>query len=154
MKSTILSLLLVSFCLSLPAASQFCIESACPAYVDLIYSCNSSSAGNVETFESCICKNASQYQTEAETCYKCVQTGGNQTFINAVGELLNLCAAAPLTPTATPTSVQTINIIGTSTSASTSNSPIATSSGSKLEREFWSYSLSIWGIVWGLRELW
>lgn len=150
MKSIKISLFLISVCLYLPAKSQYCIGTQCLAWTEIVESCNSSSGGNVVKFESCLCRNTTQYQADAETCYECIQTGGNQSFINDLGELLNICAT---TSAATPTAVQTITILGTVTPTTTSASG-TTSTCLHRAKGLWSYGLLFFVVVWVLMELW
>lgn len=152
MESITISLFLISVCLYLPAKSQYCIGTQCLAWTEIVESCNSTSEGNAVKFESCLCRNTTQYQADVETCYECIQTGGNQSFINDLGELLNICATTATSAT-TPTAAQTITILGTVTPTTTSASGTTSTCphGSKL---WGGYGLLFFVVVWVLMELW
>src|SRR5437762_5026805 len=97
------------------AKAQDCILTDCDAYLAISNSCNTTSGLE---YANCIC-NHSDFGSVVQTCYACVQTLGNQTLTNLLGEVLNMCVSKHDTVTTTPTNIETLTIVGVTTPPAT-----------------------------------
>jgi hypothetical protein len=98
-------------------------------------------------YTKCIC-NHSDFGSAVQICYACIQTLGNETLTNLLGEDLNLCVSKETTITTTPTNIETLTIIGVTTppvtatrspTGAVSTAIVSKSDGSSLKAIFWFY---------------
>ena len=110
-----LVLVFLSFAGPLSVLAQTCVATDCTGFISTVEVCSSANPSITITplaFLSCLCRQPSQFENDVQSCYTCDETLGNQTLLNQLGEVLNLCGyVSSSNATPTVTSITTLSIL-------------------------------------------
>lgn len=89
-----------------------CITPSCGGFLATVTSCDNAVGTAVanDVYVGCICGAPSLFDNDLQTCYKCVQSLGNQTLLNEIQGFLNVCVTSQTSAIATPTPTSQCNI--------------------------------------------